>query len=93
MKNIYCPLLFLESDDGNGLQVKKRNFCSEWNGLSRLGNFGVDGGIEGAKGFTELLKMNFQELYFIDCIVTNQIYRDFFLLVKGRVSLNFFILS
>ena len=65
MKNIYCLLLFLESDDGNGLQVKKRNFCSEWNGLSRLGNFGVDGGIEGAKGFTELLKMNFQELYFI----------------------------
>ena len=23
MKNIYCPLLFLESDDGNGLQVKR----------------------------------------------------------------------
>ena len=65
MKNIYCPLLFFGSDDGNTLQVKKRNFCSEWNGLSRLGNFGVDGGIEGAKGFTELLKMNFQELYFI----------------------------
>ena len=78
MKNIYCLLLFLESDDGNGLQVKKRNFCSEWNGLSRLGNFGVDGGIEGAKGFTELLKMNFQELYFIVLSSTHYIAKVFF---------------
>ena len=78
MKNIYCPLLFLESDDGSGLQVKKRNFCSEWNGLSRLGNFGVDGGIEGAKGFTELLKMNFQELYFIVLSPTHYIAKVFF---------------
>ena len=78
MKNIYCPLLFLESDDGSGLQVKKRNFCSEWNGLSRLGNFGVDGGIEGAKGFTELLKMNFQELYFIVLSATHYSVKLFF---------------
>ena len=78
MKNIYCPLLFLESDDGNALQVKKRNFCSEWNGLSGLGNFGVDGGIEGAKGFTELLKMNFQELYFIVLSSTHYIAKVFF---------------
>ena len=82
MENIYCPLLFLESDDGNALQVKKRNFCSEWNGLSRLGNFGVDGGIEGAKGFTELLKMNFQELYFIVLSPTHYIAKVFFFLLK-----------